>query len=80
MLAFLKLFANNLPPSRDGVSFIVIRVGAVVTGNTFVGVAIFALVVNKQPLDPLTFGSGAATRSPVPGSVSRQGANPMPRN
>jgi uncharacterized membrane protein YedE/YeeE len=60
MLAFLKTFANDLTTTRDGVSFDVIRVGAIVTGATFVGLAIFAVVVNKQPFDPLAFGSGAA--------------------
>lgn len=60
MLTFLKTFLNDLMTTRDGVSFDVIRVGAIVTGATFVGLAIYAVVANKQPFDPLAFGSGAA--------------------
>lgn len=59
MLAFLKLFASDLTTSRGG-SFDTIRVGAIVTGATFCGLAIFAVVVNQQAFDPLAFGSGAA--------------------
>lgn len=40
--------------------FDVIRVGMIIVGLALVALSGWAVVVNKQPFDPLQFGSGAA--------------------
>lgn len=56
----IKTFLNDLATTRDGVSFDPIRVGGMITGAVFLGLAIYHVVVLRQPFDALNFGSGAA--------------------
>lgn len=57
---YLRDFLNDLTTTRDGVSFDPIRVGMIVSGLTLIGLAAYAVIINKQPFDPLSFGSGTA--------------------
>lgn len=56
----LPQFLQDILTSRDGESFDVIRVGMVLSGAWLLGLASFAVIINKQPFDPLAFGSGVA--------------------
>lgn len=60
MLNFLKDFFNDLATTRDGVSFDPIRVGGMLTGAVFLGLAIYHVVILRQAFDPMAFGTGAA--------------------
>ena len=60
MFKHIQSFLNDLVTTRDGVSFDPIRVGGIVTGVVFLGLATFHVVVLRQPFDALNFGSGAA--------------------
>lgn len=59
-LGYLRDFLNDLVTSRDGKSFDPIRVGMIVSGVSLIGLAGYDVVINKQPFDPLSFGSGTA--------------------
>lgn len=60
MISFIKTFLNDLATTRDGVSFDVVRVGGMLTGAVFLGLAIYHVVVLKQAFDPMAYGTGAA--------------------
>ncbi len=60
MISWLKTFLTDLSTSRDGVSFDVLRVGGMLTGLVFLGLAIWHVVVLRQPFDALAYGTGAA--------------------
>ena len=53
-------FLMDLVTSRDGESIDPIRVGIIISGASLIGLAIYAVVVNKQPFDALQFGTGLA--------------------
>lgn len=50
----------DLVTTRDGESIDPIRVGMIVSGASLIGLAVYAVVVNKQPFDALQFGTGLA--------------------
>ena len=53
-------FLNDLVTSRDGRSFDPIRIGVIVSGLSLIGLAVYAVVINKQTFDALQFGTGLA--------------------
>lgn len=56
----LPSWLNDVLTTRDGESFDVIRVGMVLSGAVLLALAIYSVVINKQPFDALQFGSGVA--------------------
>lgn len=54
----LPSFILDLVTTRDGVSWDPIRVGVIVSGASLIGLAGYGVIVNKQPFDALSFGSG----------------------
>lgn len=54
----LPSFLLDLVTTRDGVSWDPIRVGVIVSGASLIALAAYGVVVNKQPFDALSFGSG----------------------
>lgn len=54
----LPSFILDLVTSRDGVSWDPIRVGVIISGASLIGLAGYGVIINKQPFDALSFGSG----------------------
>lgn len=54
----LPSFLLDLVTSRDGVSWDPIRVGVIISGASLIGLAGYGVIINKQPFDALSFGSG----------------------
>ncbi len=54
----LPSFIQDLVTSRDGVSWDPIRVGVIISGASLIGLAGYGVIINKQPFDALSFGSG----------------------
>lgn len=57
----LPSFLLDLVTTRDGVSWDPLRVGVIVAGATLLFLAGWDVIVNKQPFNALTFGSGVGS-------------------